>query len=148
MTADEYVKDRLEDQIGWYDRKSLSAQRNFKYVRVAEITCAAVIPLLAGYADSTHPSIGVTIGVLGAVVAILAGLLGLYQFEHHWVEYRTTCESLKKEKYLFLTASEPYDQEADERFALLVQRVETLVSKENTNWAQYMMKPRDDGDST
>ncbi|HFC76762.1 MAG TPA: DUF4231 domain-containing protein, partial [Candidatus Moranbacteria bacterium] len=49
-------------------------------------------------------------------------------------------ESLKHEKYLFLTKSEPYD--IDEPFKLLVQRVESLISKENTNWSNYMKKPQ------
>ena len=40
---------------------------------------------------------------------------------------------------MFQTGVEPFDGE--DAFSLLVQRVETLVSKENTNWAQYMMKP-------
>ncbi len=40
---------------------------------------------------------------------------------------------------MFLTGTEPYDGE--DRFQVLVQRCETLISKENTNWAQYMMSP-------
>jgi hypothetical protein len=143
MDAEAYVRDRLETQIAWYDTKSLKAQRAFKWLRVTEIVAAASIPLLAGYVDVSRPNVTLIIGVLGAGIAVIAGVLGLYQFERHWVDYRTTCESLKKEKYLFLTGSEPFDQEPSANYALLVQRVETLVSKENTNWAQYMMKPHD-----
>jgi len=40
---------------------------------------------------------------------------------------------------LFLTQTEPYDK--DDAFHLLVQRVEALLSKENTDWAQSMTKP-------
>ena len=57
---------------------------------------------------------------------------------HIFVAYRTTCESLRHEKYLYLTCSEPYN--IKEPFSLLVNRVETLISKENTNRAQYMRK--------
>ena len=82
------------------------------------------------------------------MVALIAGALGLYQFENHWIEYRTTSESLKKEKFLFLTESEPFDKAPDENYQLLVQRVETLISKENTNWAQATsMKPSEEGNT-
>jgi len=143
MNAEEYIKQRLEDQIGWYDRKSKASQRMFKGLRLAEIILAALIPLVAGLTADSIWSWSTLTALLGASVAILAAVLALYQYQEHWIEYRTTSESLKKEKYLFLTKTEPYNGE--NAFETLVQRVETLVSKENTNWAQYMMKP-DKGD--
>lgn len=57
---------------------------------------------------------------------------------HIFVAYQITCESLRHEKYLYLTCSEPYN--IKEPFSLLVNCVETLISMENTNWAQYMRK--------
>lgn len=144
MNADEYLKDRVEDQIRWYDRKSQSNQRWFKRLRVAEVVCAASIPFLSGYIHVYQDEITVVVGGLGLVVACIAGLLGLYQFQENWIEYRTTCESLKKEKYLFLTCSDPYDCEGEKRLQLLVYRVETLISKENTNWAQYMTQTKEE----
>lgn len=145
MDAEEYIKQRLDDQIAWYDRKSVSSQRWFKRLRITEFIAAATIPFLAAYLAPELPATKVVIGVLGVVIAVITATLGLYQFQEHWIEYRTTCESLKKEKYLFLTSSEPYD-DADEaaRLQLLVQRVETLISKENTNWAQYMMRQKEE----
>jgi hypothetical protein len=142
MTSEEYIRKRLEDQIGWYDRKSITSQRNFKRMRVAEIIAAALIPFLSGLALSKpefHLVGTVAVGLLGMGIAIIAGILALGQHHEHWIEYRTVSESLKKEKFLYQTQVEPYD--GDDAFGMLVQRVETLVSKENTNWAQYMMKP-------
>jgi len=56
-----------------------------------------------------------------------------------WTEYRATAESLRKEKFLFLAQTKPYDK--DDAFDLLVQRVENFLSNKNTDWAQSMMKP-------
>lgn len=78
-------------------------------------------------------------GILGVFVATAAGFSSLLKFQENWIKYRTTAESLKKEKYLFQTRVQPYD--GGEPLPVLVQRVETLVSQENTNWAQYMMQP-------
>ena len=37
---------RLEDQIGWYDRKSRRAQWWFKALKVVQLVTAGLIPLI------------------------------------------------------------------------------------------------------
>ena len=74
--------------------------------------------------------------VLGVLIAGITGLLALYKFEEKWIKYRTTAESLKHEKFRYLTRTMPYDGEAP--FPLLVQRVESLISQENQDWSQYV----------
>ena len=135
MNPDDYIKDRVDGQIEWYDRKSGTNQCWFRWLRIVEIIAAASIPLLVGYTDSIS-ELKVVVGILGLLIAVIAGVLGLYQFQENWTGYRTTCEALKQEKYLFLTKTQPYDQ--GDSFALFVQRVETLISKERTNWGQYI----------
>jgi Protein of unknown function (DUF4231) len=139
MDADEYVKKRLEIEILWYDGKSTQNKWCHTVTRGVEIVCSAVIPLLAGFAKESRPEVAIIMGVLGILVATAAGFSSLLKFQENWIKYRTTAESLKKEKYLFQTKVQPYD--GNEPLTVLVQRVETLVSQENTNWAQYMMQP-------
>lgn len=136
MNADEYIQTRLDDQIAWYDRKSQHNQRWFKRLRMAEFSFAALIPFVAGFGEFAHATL--LVALLGVGIAIISASLGLYQFEKHWIDYRTTCESLRKERLLYLTGSEPYERSPPERFRLLVQRVEGLVSKENTDWSQHL----------
>jgi len=134
VTPDQYIDERVDDQIDWYDQKSQRAQRWFKRLRAAEIMAAGTIPLFAGFGGGSTWSVAVT-GVLGAVVAILASLVSLNRFQENWIEYRTTCESLKHEKYLFLTNADPYLE--DDPFRLFVRRIEGLISKENSAWSQH-----------
>ena len=138
MNAEEYMKDRVQDQIDWYDSRSVKNKQWFKRLRLVEIAAAATIPLLAGSLGRDGPLLPTLVGGLGALVAVIAGVLGLYQFEHRWTRYRTTCETLKKEKFLFLTGSDPFDRTPNENYKLLVRRVENLVSEENTSWTQSM----------
>ncbi len=143
MDSEEYMKDRLDDQIKWYDNKSTSAQKSFKTKRHWEIVLAALIPFITalnGFFSNYNTYGLIMIGLLGVIISILAGFIAFGKHQEHWIEYRTICESLKKEKYLFQTSVEPYD--SDNSFDLLVLRVEALVSKENTNWSQYMMKQK------
>lgn len=144
MDANEYLTGRLEPEIEWYDTKSGTNKKWNTIFKFVEICCAAVIPWLAGYAKDGHEWVSIVIGALGVAVAICAGISAVLKFQEQWIKYRTTAESLKKEKYLFQTKVEPYN--VDDPLSVLVQRVETLVSQENTNWAQYMMKPGKGGE--
>jgi hypothetical protein len=54
-----------------------------------------------------------------------------------WIDYRSTAEQLKHEKYLFLAGSGPYrDLELDEALKRLAERVEERVSTEHAKWVQ------------
>lgn len=119
---------RLEQQIAWYDAKSGAAQRWFKRMKIAEVICAAAIPLFV-------PLYPILSGVLGVVVVIAETLQHLYQWQNNWVTYRATCEALRHEKYTYLGRTGPYDV-ADDVLAkkLLVERVEGLISTEHSKW--------------
>ena len=81
-------------------------------------------------------------GLLGLAIAVITAVVSLCQFQENWVEYRTTCESLKHEKFLFLTRTGPYNGDAP--FPLLVQRVESMISKENTTWSEYIRPQKEE----
>jgi len=137
ISEQEYIEQRLNDQISWYSRKSGTNQLWFKRLRFTEVLAAAIIPFLSGFASESL-AIKIAIGVLGVVVAVIASLLGLLRFQEHWISYRATAEALKAEKFLFLTQTQPYDKE--DAFHLLVQRVEVRLSKESSEWLQSMVK--------
>lgn len=147
MDESEYLENRLDDQINWYDRKSTKNQKNFKRFQLIIILSAAAIPLLSGYLGQQETStyLPYIIGVLGFLVAIITALLGLYKFQETWTAYRTTCESLQHEKYLYLTKTNPYS--GKNAFNLLVQRVEMLISKENSSWAEIMQKTEEQNEN-
>ena len=65
---------RLEDQIEWYDQKSLYSQRWYKGIKVMEILAAALIPLASASVAPSWIS-----GVLGVFVVVLEGLQHLNQ---------------------------------------------------------------------
>jgi hypothetical protein len=129
MTEKDPTLERLEDQINWYDRKSNYSQRVYKWIKIIEIVAAALVPLAAGL----HMPAPVT-GSLGVLIAVLEGLLQLNQYHHNWITYRSTCETLKHEKYLYLANAGPYAA-APVAHALLAERIESLVSQEHAKWA-------------
>lgn len=141
MDEEEYLKSRLDSQIDWYGKKSAINKKYFRLCQVILLVMAMLITLSGTFNGQDFPFVAYLVPFLGASIAVISGLLGLFKFQENWMEYRTVSESLKHEKYLFLTKSEPYhDAKA---FGLLVNRVENLISKENTNWSQYMNKEKE-----
>ena len=127
---------RLEDQIDWYDRKSRSAQHTFKRIKVVEILSAAAIPFLAGL---NYPHDKLVTGGLGVLITILEGLLHLNQYQQNWTNYRSTCEALKHEKYVYLGKASLYAT-AQDPHALLAERIESTVSQEHAQWASVQQQ--------
>jgi Protein of unknown function (DUF4231) len=138
-TAVDPIMERLEDQISWYDRKSLANQRYFRRIKMVEIAAAALIPFLAAV---KRPETTWITGGLGVLITILEGMLHLNQYQQNWIAYRSTCESLKHEKYVYLGKAAPYGGSPDPH-ALLAERIESLVSQEHAKWAsvQQQAKP-------
>ncbi len=136
VSSQDPIIDRLEDQIGWYDRKSQSAQRVFKRIKVVEILSAALIPFLAAM-SFPHDKL-VTAG-LGVLITILEGLLHLNQYQQLWNTYRSTCEALKHEKYTYIARAASYANAADPR-VILAERIESLVSQEHAQWSSVQQQ--------
>lgn len=137
MDQEQYLQERVENQIKWYDDKSKSNQNWFKSLRLIEIISAAFIPFIVGSNESI-PCGNVIVGFLGVVIAVCAGLAALNKYQENWLTYRTTCETLRHEKFLFMTNTRPYD--TDDSFDQFVTRVENAISKENTQWARVAKK--------
>ena len=143
MSEDDYLKSRVDDQIGWYDRKSQVCKRGFVVCQIITLAASATIPVVAVFSGSL--SSRAIVAILGSLTAVAIGVLSIYQFRENWIEYRTTAESLKHEKYLFLTKTGPYTSE--DLFSVFVDRIESLVSQENTAWRQLLTTPKKDGKS-
>ena len=128
--------ERLEDQIAWYDRKSLSNQKTYKRIKLIEILAAAAIPFLGVLKFSFMATVT---GALGVLITVLEGMLHLNQYQQNWIAYRSTCESLKHEKYTYLGKAAPYANVPDAH-ALLAERIESLVSQEHAKWASVQQQ--------
>ena len=129
--VEEIVLGRLEDQIMWYDRKAAQNQRTYKTVRTMEFVFAATMPFFF----ALHiPYVVIVASVMSVCVVVLLGLEQLNQYHSNWISYRSTCEALKHEKYLYLAKTGPYQGTANS-VAMLSERLESLISVEHSKWA-------------
>lgn len=120
--------ERLDSQIAWYDHASASNKSWYEVLKGIELVAAAAIPLSAIIASSVWVAAS-----LGVVVVVTEGLLQLKQLHSNWINYRSTCEALRHEKYLFLGKAGPYSGVQDPH-SLLAARVEETVSREHAKW--------------
>jgi hypothetical protein len=133
MTETDYLQQRLDDQINWYSTKSAECQLRYKRLRMSEIVSAAIIPFVSGMGDKVLYAPWI-VGSLGIFIAIAAATGGLFKYHENWIQYRATSEALKHEKFLYLGRVVPYAD--SDSFSTLVQRIEGLISKENSTWTQ------------
>ncbi len=132
-----YLNDRYYDQINWYDQKSISNQRVYKKLQFSLIVLSSLTPILI-IIEKLEMARNLSWlfwlpASTAVVVAIIASLIKTFRFQESWINYRTTCETLKKEKYLYDAEVGEY-QKVEGKEALFVERVESLISRENTLW--------------
>jgi hypothetical protein len=127
-----YFQERIENQINWYDKKSIHSQKLYKRLKCLVMILSASIPLTVGFIRN-YEFWEIVVSVIGVFIVCIEGWLSITKYHEYWIEYRSICETLKHEKYMYLTRTGVYNIENP--FNLLVERVESIISKENVNWA-------------
>lgn len=123
---------RLENQTDWYDEKSQHSQRWYKWLKIAQVSLAALIPAMSLLPENNAKWAA---SIAGILIAVLETIQQMNQYSTLWVTYRATAERLKHEKYLFLSAAGPYKNLSEpDRLVALAERVEEHVSTEHANW--------------
>jgi|Deesub1362A_J573_1020465.scaffolds.fasta_scaffold05925_1 hypothetical protein len=128
----EYIKERYEPQVKWYDKKSILNKRLTYLFQIPIIIMAAITPIFAAL---EYKSLTI---MLSASVAAGTGILKYCKFEEHWHNYRTTCETLKKEMIHYKYKIDVYSG-VDDPEKLFIKRIESIISQENKKWV-YTVK--------
>lgn len=130
----DYMSTRYEGQIIWYDSRAAKNRFMYRWLQGIILVFAGITPILI----EVKPTL-LIIGVFqwatltAAIVAILTAGLKVFKFQENWISYRTTCDTLQKEKYYHAAEAGAY-RNSEDKNALFVERVESLISHENTMW--------------
>ncbi len=134
MTIEDYLKDRLDNQIDWYNRKSAINKKRYNTLRFSIILISVCIPFLTGLITDGTTWLKMAVGFGGVLIALFEGASTLYKFQENWLTYRMTSEQLQREKLFFLTKSGPYQK--NHSLQMLVARAEAIMSSENETWVK------------
>ncbi len=129
---------RLEGQRTYYSSNAAKYQTHYRRIKIALITLAAVIPVMVFIPGDPSRFL---VAAAGVAIAVLEGWLLLNQYGPLWVKYRTTAESLKRERWLLLSGAGDYKGLAvDSRMGLLAERTEALLAEEHQAWTEAQKK--------
>lgn len=133
-TIEESALNRLDNQMNWYDTKSIFNQKRYKqckYIQFGITAIMALLPMLGCCLGNSN-----WLGFAEAFLAIILGVLGqvseMNQYYFNWHNYRATCEVLRHEKELYNAKAGHYNIEYPEK--LLAERLEMCISTEHTKW--------------
>ncbi len=133
MNQEEFTKyknGRYQEQIDWYDSRAISKKCLYYWFQGLLIFFTVCVPIMIMQRELFGDLISI---VLSLAAAALASSLKAFRFQELWMNYRTTCESLKKEEHYYTAEIGPYKHTSDNE-GLFVERVESLISRENTLW--------------
>jgi hypothetical protein len=139
---EKYLNERYYVQIDWYDKRAIYNQKTSQIFQWIIIILAAATPVLITIGGSWEHWVAVVISFL---VAVGTASLKTFKYQENWINYRTTCETLRKEIHFYNSGVGEY-KDTDDREALFVERVEALISRENTMWLTTRRSKSEKGD--
>lgn len=126
----DYLENRYYNQIKWYGSKSRYNQKMYKSCQIVITIFAVITPMLLFVQDKMLQWVAI---VSSLTVAIGTALIKIFKYQENWINYRTTSETIKKEIHYYNARLHDYADAKDPE-ALFVDRVESLISRENTLW--------------
>jgi len=137
MTEQDYLKDRVDDQINWLGNKSILYKKSYRRLRTIILITSALIPLLSGFITDINWPLKMLVGLGGVIVAVSQGMISINKYHELWLQYRATSEALKREKLLYLAKVGAYAN-ADQAFEHFVLTIEAILSDENKQWVENL----------
>jgi hypothetical protein len=127
---DEYVSGRYQEQIEWYSDKASTNKKWYQVFQWGVIIFSAAVPVLIASVPMKYQWFTIMVSV---ILAIGTAALKTFKFQENWVNYRTVSETLKKERHFYEAGLDDYAN-AEDKEALFVERVESMISRENSLW--------------
>jgi hypothetical protein len=147
ITTEQYIQERWDGQYDYYRKASSRNKKKYQILKGVEIVLAALVPFLAALiTDKNAEVMKIVVGIIGVGIALTSGMLMLFKYQENWVTYRTTMESLKSEKYLYLTRTGPYKNK--EASNLFIEKVESILNDEHVKWQNFVNEKTEGGDGS
>ena len=141
MTEEVYLKDRVDDQLEYYETAANGTKKVFNRMQLLIIVLGVLVPVAInfpvelfpnGLTDALDLGVRLSVTIMSLIVAILTGILNFKKYGDLWLSYRMTEELIKHEKFTYLTRSGKYA--SDDAFDKFVQTIESLISHEHNKF--------------
>lgn len=143
---DNYLKERVEDQLQYFNSSAIKNQKAYKRLKMIAITCNILTTMTIALAFTVPDSWKVYMGIVALVLSTL--VLATYQLEEFqsfgakWEKFRLVTEQLKSEKYLYLNNAGPYVYENNEENRKhFVETIEGTIRGTDIAYFSLMVEP-------
>jgi hypothetical protein len=132
-TGNDYISQRIDPQLRWYDNKATTDYRNARYWQVAVLISSATATVAAAIIQDP------IVAFLGALTGALTLMIDLKMYGRTYAIYTATAKSLRDEAQAW-QAKDPVEQAKQEEIANLVERVENIFEAERDLWMQQAVQ--------
>ncbi|MFC1824387.1 DUF4231 domain-containing protein [Thermodesulfobacteriota bacterium] len=139
MEIERYLKERVEDQLHYYENAANKAKNKHISMQTTIIVLGLLIPVVInlpnqwGILGDSKGYITGIVTIFSLSLAILTGISNFRKYGDLWLTYRMTEELIKHEKFLFLTSSGAYYQ-SEKAANDFVQTIESIISSEHNKF--------------
>ena len=140
LSPEQYIEERLNDQLRYYDRTATRAKKRYLQSRLVSVIAAALVPVLI---NVKFPFSDYVTTALSVLVVLIVSLESVFHFREQWVNSRSTSEALRKEYFQFTSSEGPYAAfggDGDAAFRHFVGRAESMIEVENLSTLQVMTR--------
>ena len=128
---EDYIAERVNDAIAWYDKNANKYKRYYLQMRATTVIGGALVPVLV---NLDFDYIDVVTTILSLIVVLLVSLESVYHFREQWTNYRSTEQSLRREYFLFTSKGGTYaNQDNAAAYTHFVDRVEEIIGVESSS---------------
>jgi hypothetical protein len=152
MTIPEYIQQRVDNQIEWYEKKAALNKYRYRIIELIIIVSGALIPFINSiaifYSNKDSPTVPYQLllfisSLLGFIITIVTGFSKMEKYFEIWTIYRTNAEVLKKEKFFYENNAGQYSKlPQEDRDKLFVENIEFILSSEVTKYFSMQEKVR------
>lgn len=143
---DLYMKERVDDQLNYFDSNAIRNQRAYRRLKLTAISCNVLTTMTIALAFTVPEDYKVAMGILALILSTV--VLATYQFEEFqnygakWEKFRLVAEQLKSEKYMFLNKAGHYsDFDENKKRQHFVETVEGIIRGTDIAYFSLMVEP-------
>jgi len=136
ITPAEYVEERLNAEIDYYNKSAGKAKKRYLQMRAITVVGGALVPVLV---NVNSPYVDILTTAISLVVVLFVSLETVYRYREQWTNFRTAEQNLRNEYFSFTSDSGIYaDLDEPAAFKLFVNRIEQAIEAESASTLRVM----------
>jgi hypothetical protein len=131
-TIKNYLSSDFAKAVKFYDDRSKSSKRWYRFLSIYVIVVAAGLTALVSFAPSDQPW-RILSAAVSATIVIATGLLSHFKCHENWLSYRNSWDALQRERRFYETSAGEYKKAGDKE-TLFVERIEAILARESAEF--------------